>query len=415
MRVALVLVALFILPACGPADEAPVATLAEAVEGERAVPAGSTALAPRLSTGGDAPLLSWTETDGDTATLRYARWTGDGWGPAETADEGAGRFVNWADTPGVVALDSGRLLAHSLVMHPDGDSPYAYDVRVVQEGADGAWGTGLTPHTDGVAAEHGFVSVVPLEGDRAGLVWLDGRNQGGGHGHDGGAMTLRFAALGPNGTLGDESELDARVCDCCPTAAARTPGGVVVAYRDRSPGEVRDIAVIRRTEQGWTETATPHPDGWVIAGCPVNGPALAAQGERVALAWYTGADSGAGVFVSVSDDGGASFGPRVRVDEGAPLGRVGVALAPDGSALVSWLEGGAETADVRVRRVAGATAFPPRSVATVPATRESGVPVLTALGDRVVVAWTVPQATPSVRTAVVEVLGADAATVAETR
>ena len=375
---------------------------AEAVAGERAVPAGDGALTPRLALDADgAPLLSWTEARGDSAALRYARWTGDGWGGAETAEAGTGRFVNWADTPGVVPLGDGRLLAHSLVMHPGGDSPYAYDVRV-RQGRRGAWGAPVTPHTDGMAAEHGFVSVVPAAGGAAGLVWLDGRNQAGGHGHGAGAMTLRYAALGPDGSLSREAELDARACDCCPTAAVAVPGGAVVAYRDRSDAEVRDVAVVRLVDGAWTRPSIPHADGWTIDGCPVNGPALAARDGRVALAWYT-EGGGAKVRVAVSDDGGATFGAPVQIDGGAPLGRVGVAVLPDGSAAVTWLERAGGAAEVRVRRVGGGAASPARTVATVPAGRESGVPVVAPLGARLVVAWTDPDAAPAVRTAVVDV------------
>ena len=393
------------LAGCAEADRpAPSAdAVAEAAAGERAVPAGDGALAPRLALGPDgAPLLSWTEARGDSAALRYARWAGDGWGGVETADAGTGRFVNWADTPGVVPLGDGRLLAHSLVMHPDGDSPYAYDVRV-RQGRGGTWGAPLTPHTDGAAAEHGFVSVVPAAGGAAGLVWLDGRNQAGGHGHHDGAMTLRYAALGPDGALTDGAELDARTCDCCPTAAVATPSGVLVAYRDRSEAEVRDVAVVRWVDGAWTEPAVPHADGWTINGCPVNGPALAVRGDRVALAWYTEGGGGPKVQVSVSDDGGGTFGPAVRVDGGAPLGRVGVAVLPGGAAAVTWLERAGGAAELRVRRVENGAAAPPRTVATVPAGRESGVPVAVPLGDRVLVGWTDPEAAPAVRTAVVDV------------
>lgn len=391
---------------CAPDAEpaAPPATpVSTPVTGERSVPAGDGALTPRLSLAADgSPLLSWSEVDGDAVTLRYTRWTGDGWGDAATADALTDGFANWADTPGVVPLANGGLLAHTLAMHPEGDSPYAYDVRV-RRAKGGAWSAPLTPHDDRMAAEHGFVSVVPLAGGAAGLVWLDGRNQAGGHGHHDGAMTLRYATLGASGVLSDAAELDARTCDCCPTAAVDTPSGLVVAYRDRSAAEIRDVAVVRRVGGAWTAPTVPHTDGWEIAGCPVNGPTLAAQGERVALAWYTEGGGGPRVRLAVSDDGGATFGPAVRVDGGAPIGRVDVALLPDGSPVVSWLEGGAESARLQVRRVEGGVAAPPQTVAAVPAGRQSGVPVLAALGRGVIVAWTDPDTVPAVRTAVVDV------------
>ena len=368
-------------------------------DGEAPVPADSGALAPRLALETDGtPLLSWVEPTDAGHALRFARWTGAGWSEASTADESDGWFVNWADTPGVVPTPAG-LLAHTLPRHPDGGSPYAYDVAVSRRGPDG-WGRPRRVHDDGVAAEHGFVSAAPLADGRTGLVWLDGRNQGGGHGHGGGAMTLRYAAIGPDGALANEAVLDARTCDCCPTAAAATPRGLVVAYRDRSEAEVRDVAVVRLVDGAWTEPSIPHPDGWTIEGCPVNGPALASEGDRVALAWFAQPDA-AEVWLATSEDGGATWADRVRIDGGAPVGRVGVAFLDGESAVVSWLEGVGDAAEVRVRRVAADGARgEPVTVATVEAGRSSGVPHVASLGDRVLVAWTDPAAS-TVRTAVV--------------
>lgn len=400
------LLAVLLLAACadapGPADDAPAAPVAA---GEVPVPADSGALAPRLALdGAGRPLLSWVEPADSGHALRYARWDGDRWTDARTAAEGADWFVNWADTPGVVETADGRLVAHTLPRHPDGDSPYAYDAAARQMAAAG-WGGWSEPrllHDDGAAAEHGFVSAVPLPDGRTGFVWLDGRNQGG-HDHGGGAMTLRYAALDVSGALTDEARLDARTCDCCPTAAVATPDGLVVAYRDRSDAEVRDVAVVRLVDGAWTEPAIPHPDGWTIPGCPVNGPALAGRAGRVALAWYS-EGGGPGVRLAVSEDGGATWGERVAIDDGSPIGRVGVALLPGGSAVVSWLETVGDAAELRLRRVApDGTRGEPVTVAALDAGRSSGVPHVVALGGQALVAWTDPAAA-TVRTAVVDVL-----------
>lgn len=388
------LLAALALSACGPSPAPPPVSEAGAV----AVPADSGALAPRLALDASGrPLLSWVEPDGDGHALRYAAWTGAGWGDPATADAGPGWFVNWADTPGVTPLSGGTLLAHTLTAHPEADAPYHYDVSVRAAEA-GRWGPRRLLHDDGVLAEHGFVSAVPLGDGRAGVVWLDGRDTGG-HEGGGGAMTLRYATVGADGALTDEARLDARTCDCCATAVAAVPGGLVVAYRDRSEAEVRDIAVVRLVGGAWTEPSVPHPDGWRIEGCPVNGPALASDGARVALAWYTEAKNTPRVRLTVSEDGGATFGRAVGVDGGAPMGRVGVALRADGTAVVSWMERAGDRAEIRLRSVApdghlGA----PTSVATAEAGRTSGMPVMALLGDRALVAWTGPT---SVETALV--------------
>ncbi|MBK8324866.1 MAG: hypothetical protein IPL06_19860 [Betaproteobacteria bacterium] len=113
---------------------------------------------------------------------------------------------------------------------------------------------------------------------------------------------------------------------------------MLVAYRDRSPDEVRDIYLTRREAGGWTPPQPVHSDNWRIAGCPVNSPALAAQHSHVAIAWYTAAADSPRVYVAFSDDAGQRFGPPVRIDEGSAMGRVSVALLADGSALATWLE-----------------------------------------------------------------------------
>ena len=389
MRTLLLALGLTAFGACtsgsAPATDPDSAAVPEA--GAFPVPADSGALAPRLALDASGrPLLSWVEPDGDGYALRYARWADGAWDERHTADRGDDWFINWADTPGVVPVGA-RLVAHTLPLHPEADGPYHYDAAV-RIGDGTTWGERRLVNDDGVLAEHGFVSIVPLADGSAGVVWLDGRATGGGHGHGGGAMSLRYATLGLDGALADEAQIDARTCDCCPTAAVDVPGGLIVAYRDRTEAEVRDIAVVRLVDGEWTEPVFPHADGWEIAGCPVNGPALASAGARVALAWFTEADGEARVQVAISEDGGETFGPAVRVDDGAPIGRVAVVLRDDGVPVVSWLEHAGEAAELRVRTAEAKRLGDAATVATVDAGRGSGVPVMVGLGDRVLVAWT---------------------------
>ena len=159
--------------------------------------------------------------------------------------------------------------------------------------------------------------------------------------------------------------------------------GPVVAYRDRTEDEIRDIVVVRQVGGAWTEPTLVHNDGWKIAACPVNGPALAARGDTVAIAWFTGAQDTARVRVAFSVDGGATFAPPVRIDGGAPAGRVGIALDANGDAIVSWLERvPPEDAEVRVRRVARSGEMgAPFTVSRTKAARASGFPRIVRTGD----------------------------------
>jgi hypothetical protein len=319
--------------------------------------------------------MSWIEpvADGGHA-LRFAAWDGARWSEPGTIASGTGWFVNWADFPAMVALSETQLAAHWL--QRSGPGRYAYDVMLSQSADAGAtWSPPLSPHRDGTETEHGFVSLFDHDGD-IGIVWLDGRHfEAGAHEDPTNEMMVRFTTLAADGTLADEVLLDQRACDCCQTAVALTARGPVVAYRDRSAEEVRDIAVVRLVDGEWTPPRTLHEDGWSISGCPVNGPAAHAAGDDVVVAWFTAAAGTPRVNVAFSADAGASFGPAIRVDGGDPVGRVDVLLLPSGHALVIWLENVGEVAEVRARLVArGGRPGAPRTVAATGLERASGFP-----------------------------------------
>lgn len=363
---------------------------------------------PNLAVGPDGRVwLSWVEKTPDGGhRLRFASRAPKGdWSAPGTAAEGSGWFVNWADFPSLAVVGDGALAAHWLVK--SGSGTYAYDVRVARS-ADGGrtWGRPVTPHRDGVPAEHGFVSLVPWPDGRVGAVWLDGRETGGeghgeGHGAAKGAMTLRYATIAADGTLGDEALLDERVCDCCQTSAVRSGDGVIAVYRDRSAEERRDISAVRLQGGRWTEPRPVGNDGWTINGCPVNGPSVDADGARAVTAWFTAPGGKQEVRCAFSTDGGATWGQPVTVQDGRPLGRVDTVLLDGGDALVLWMNQAGEGSEIKLQRVS--TRGPvgtPLVVARSTAARASGFPRLVRSGGEVVVAWTDPTG-GRVKTAVV--------------
>jgi hypothetical protein len=175
---------------------------------------------------------------------------------------------------------------------------------------------------------------------------------------------------------------------------------VLVAYRDRSPEEVRDIAVTRLEGDRWSEPRSVYRDEWRLAGCPVNGPALAANDSLVAVAWFTmsgGVDPT--VNVAFSADCGRRFGAPVRVDHHHPQGRVDVAWLAD-AAVVVWVESQDSVATLWARRVfPGGGADSALAVTAVSTDRSSGVPRVACVGGRILVAWTEASEVTRVRTA----------------
>jgi hypothetical protein len=231
--------------------------------------------------------------------------------------------------------------------------------------------------------------MVPNDSGGVALAWLDG----GGMVDSGGTMALRTATFGSDGTMGLEQTIDRRTCECCQVSMARASGGLVAVYRDRSDTEIRDIAVAREREGRWLEPAIVAPDQWLWKACPVNGPAIGAEGATVGVAWYTGAGAPR-VKAAFSSDGGARFGQPVVIDQGNPLGRVQLVML-DGGALVLWLEAKDDFAlwQVRSLDLAGRLGQP-KTIGKTSRARDAGFARTALQGTDLFVSWTEPGAGP---------------------
>jgi len=315
-------------------------------------PAGPHSESGNLTVGADDRLyLSWIDVP--EHTFMFSTWTGNGWSDPRTIYREPDLLTNWTDLPGLTASSDGTLFAAWQIF-----GPYAGPTDRVRHGsiiqiatsrdAGRTWSAAVAPHALGRSSQHAFASWAPISADEAALIWLDGDE---GPGEQG--MTLRFARVRSDGTFTPETVIDERVCDCCPTDLRDMDDGSLLAlYRDRSEGEIRDIALAQYDGTRWEAGRVIHADGWKIAGCPVNGPRLDVQGERVALAWFTtDARDSAHVRVAFSDDAGETIGEPIEIAGAQPLGRVDVALLPNGDAWVSWMEGFSTLAKLHLRCV----------------------------------------------------------------
>lgn len=374
------------------AQGSPATSWAPAIE-RLSSPAGPNSAQPQLSSSARGLLLSWIEREGKKATLRFAERASGGWSATRDVASGSDWFVNWADVPSVVRLASGELVAHWL--QKSGPDTYAYDVRLSFSRDDGkTWSASFTPHSDRTKTEHGFASLFQMPGAGLGLAWLDGRamKPGGSHdahGTDAGAMSVRFGTFGRDWKQRSEVPVDLRVCECCPVTAAVTSEGPIVAYRNRTEDEVRDIFISRLEKGKWTEPTAVHADGWKIAACPVNGPMLSARGRDVAVGWFTAQGDQPRAFVAFSKDAGRTFGSPIRLDDAGSLGRVDLELMPDGSAVASWIEFADQRAQFRFRRVdPSGTKSPAVTVSGLAGGRASGYPRIGVSGNQMIFAWT---------------------------
>jgi hypothetical protein len=346
-------------------------------------PAREGSLTPFLAGSATGLHLSWLEKTAEGHALRYARWDGSRFAEPSTIRASAKFFANWADFASILPFGEGRLAAHWLEKSAAGT--YEYDIFIsVSDDGGKSWSPGVKPHRDGTLSEHGFVSLAPDEkGFRA--VWLDGRNFKKDAADN--EMALMQASF-DGAVFGPETALDARVCECCQSAIAPVEGGFFVAYRDRSPEEIRDIGTMRFGAGRWSEPRVLEDDGWRLTGCPVNGPQLASSGRRLALAWFTASRDTPRVQVLFSADGGESFGAPVRVDSGQALGRVDIELVGDG-AVVTWLGRAERSGEVLARRVwSDGKLGEIVSVAATGTDRASGFPRIASYQGNVYIAWT---------------------------
>ncbi len=291
-------------------------------------------------------LLSWTQPGvGDDQILVVSRYSGGHW-TSPLAIAHSTWFGNAMDTPHVRMTADGTLWAQWLSRGANG-AGHARDA-VLSRSLDGGrnWSQPVRINTDGTETEHGFTALWPASRDRLGIAWLDGRAT-----IASGATMLRATTFDSKLDRGEERVVDISTCDCCRTNAAMTASGPILAYRGRTAADVRDIMVTGLDGGHWRTPVSVHADGWVLKGCPMNGPAIAARDDTVAVAWYTVIGDVPAVRVAHSRDGGRSFGAPVELSRRPRLqGRTSAARTADGT-WVTWLDDASGVAVLKLARV----------------------------------------------------------------
>ena len=231
-----------------------------------------------------------------------------------------------------------------------------------------------------------------MPGSGLGVIWLDGRDIELSRDlptFEGGEMAVRFASYDAEWKQTADSEVNGRVCECCPTTAVVTADGVLTAFRGRDAKDIRDIHVSRLENGTWTSAVPVHVDKWEIFACPVNGAMLSASGRNVAVAWFTVKNDQGQSYAAFSSDAGRSWGMPIRLDDRRSLGRVDVEMLEDGSAVAVWIEFADQRSQIRLRRIDPSGARSPAvTVAALADGRASGYPRVARHDNELVFAWT---------------------------
>ena len=345
---------------------------------------------PSLVSSNGSLSLTWISTDKDmNASLNFRQFEDEEWTNPQTLAIGSDWFVNWADFP-THAISGNQVLTSYLKKSASGT--YTYDVFLnLQKLSGEKIKEDFILNTDGFKAEHGFVSIVANNNEGFFITWLDGRNTldkevDGDHK----PMTIRFAEITNAGDIINEIELDSSVCDCCQTSITYSDKGPIVVYRDRSEDEVRDIYVTRNINDEWESPIPVHNDGWVIYGCPVNGPKVVSNSKNLAVSWFTVLDGKPTVNLSFSESYGSSFGSPIKLNDINAIGRVDTAFLNEKEVIVSYMEGDDVGTYLRIKKVSiDGKVSEPITISKIDSGRGTGVPQLEIINDEIFIVWTV--------------------------
>ena len=119
--------------------------------------------------------LTWISSNEDKkAALNFSQFKDGEWTNPQTVATGSDWFVNWADFP-THAISGDLILTSYLKKSASGT--YTYDVFLnLQKLSGEKIKEDFVLNTDGIKAEHGFVSIVANDNEGFFITWLDGRN-----------------------------------------------------------------------------------------------------------------------------------------------------------------------------------------------------------------------------------------------
>ncbi len=355
---------------------------------------------PQLSAHGSVVVAAWVALDpnssgGADAFIAMSHNGGSGFGAPVRVNDVAGevraseqqvpRVAMHENTIAVVWTSRrGNATEIRLAVSTDHGASFGASRRISPEGAPGT---------------RGWASLTIDDDDRVRIAWLDTRvaaaeklravetPHAAGHTMSGGTQQDLYVALvEPDGTQA-ERLASTNVCFCCKTAIAQTSAHTFIAFRDIYGDNMRDISVVHVGNAEITRSRVSE-DGWQIAGCPEDGPALVASTRGLDIVWPTAVSADAlqrGVFTSSASLTGP-FSPRTRLDSGHGTA-IHPALATNrfGDLAATWevIGEGSHRIERRIRR--GQQWGPIEVVAT---GESVSSPAIVGAGGRFVTAWT---------------------------
>jgi hypothetical protein len=298
----------------------------------------SDAAEPAMTTGPDGSVyVAWVEhrpnREADVVLMRFDSSRQNSGAPVRV-NPVSGTATAWRGDPPTLVVSQQGTVYVGWTARAESDSSHATDIYVSSSQDRGrTFAAPVKVNDDKLPAVHGMHSLAIGDDGRIYVAWLDERNvpqprpSEKAEGHHMESNREVFVATSKDGghTFSANQKIAVDACPCCKTAIATSANHrIYVGWRQVLPGNYRHIAIASSTDSGETfsKPVIVSDDQWVLAGCPVSGPSLAASSDgTIRLIWYSeGTASANGLFWSESRDGGKTFMPRNAFPSGRVMG-----------------------------------------------------------------------------------------------
>ncbi|WP_114791426.1 YHS domain-containing protein [Niabella yanshanensis] len=334
-------------------------------------------------------VISWTETETESKKKHFYMATFDELTKAFLTRVSIPVEQNVAlheeGMPKIAIKGDGTIIAVYETSTPSEKNKFAGDVRYIVSMDKGkTWTLPRYLHQDTVAGKsHSFATITRLGDGEIGACWLDASLSKISKGRP-----VKFAKTSAANAFGNEQLVDSVACECCRIAIGGHPDGrLAIAFRDIINDSIRDLSIITSNDNGKNFSgAIPFSnDGWVIDGCPHNGPSVSIGEKNIYVTWFTGGTQKGVYYGKLGDQMQLSY-KRLMSAQGR---FIQLCQLPDDSSVVTFnearVEGDLHYNRIMLHKMTKGKAYSfeidgRRSLAT--------YPVVKALSaDKVMVAW----------------------------
>ncbi len=190
--------------------------------------------------------------------------------------------------PKIAFKGDGTIVALFETSNPTEKSKFSGFIKFIYSKDRGkTWSASSYLHQDSTrGTSHSFSSLTRLSNGELGAVWLDKSYDKINNGR-----SVKFATTQKSLGFVGEKIIDSVACQCCRTdISCDEKGNISIMFRDILADSIRDMSIITSTNNGKTFTkAKPFTNnGWVINGCPHNGPSIKTKNGNIYTTWYSG-------------------------------------------------------------------------------------------------------------------------------